>query len=56
MYDLLPTLAVPLLIIAAVGALPHISATRLWPRRFFYHAYAGHLTLLGVLAVMPVRI
>ncbi|MDE1189245.1 MAG: TraX family protein [Pantoea sp.] len=56
MYDLLPTLAVPLLIIAAVAALPHISATRLWPRRFFYHAYAGHLTLLGVLAVMPVRV
>lgn len=55
-YDLLPGLVLPLLIIAAVAALPHISAARLWPRRFFYHAYAGHLTLLGVLAVMPVRL
>ncbi|ADU72257.1 TraX family protein [Pantoea sp. At-9b] len=55
-YDLLPGLVLPLLIITAVAALPHISATRLWPRRFFYHAYAGHLTLLGVLAVMPVRL
>lgn len=56
LYDLLPGLVLPLLIIATVTALPHISVTRFWPRRFFYHAYAGHLTLLGVLAVMPVRL
>ncbi|MBY4890583.1 TraX family protein [Pantoea sp. DY-15] len=54
-YDFLPTLVVPLLVIGAVSALPRASGTRLWPRRFFYHAYAGHLTLLGILAVLPMN-
>ncbi|MFZ4213693.1 TraX family protein [Pantoea endophytica] len=54
-YDLLPTLFVPLLVISAVSALPKTSVMRLWPRRFFYHAYAGHLTLLGILAVLPLN-
>jgi len=52
-FDFIPTLAIPLLVICVVSVLPGISARRIWPRRFFYHAYAAHLTLLGVLAVLP---
>ncbi|WP_139810634.1 TraX family protein [Pantoea rwandensis] len=52
-FDFIPTLAIPLLVICVVSVLPAISARRIWPRRFFYHAYAAHLTLLGVLAVLP---
>lgn len=52
-YDVLPTLVFPLLIIVGISALPAISGKRVWPRQFFYHAYAAHLMLLGVLAVLP---
>lgn len=52
-FDFIPTLVIPLLVICAVSALPVIPARRIWPRRFFYHAYAAHLTLLAVLAVLP---
>lgn len=54
-YDFLPTLVLPLLVIGLVAAMPGVSSLRIWPRRFFYHAYAAHLVLLGCLAVMPVR-
>ena len=52
-FDFIPTLLIPLLTICAVSALPVISERRIWPRRFFYHAYAAHLTVLGVLAILP---
>ena len=52
-YDVFPTLVFPLLIIGGISALPAISGKRMWPRQFFYHAYAAHLTVLGVLAVFP---
>ncbi len=37
--------------IGGVAVFPRKLFRRVWPRCFFYHADAGHLLLLGVLAL-----
>lgn len=48
-FDFIPPLAIPLLTICAVSALP-ITQRKNMARQFFYHAYAAELTITGVLA------
>lgn len=50
-YALLPALCLPLLMAELALRTPSFSV-RFLPGKFFYHAYAGHLLLLGALALL----
>lgn len=50
-YAALPAVALPLMM-AELIAMTRPGDVRFLPKRFFYHAYAGHLLVLGVAAVL----
>lgn len=51
-YALLPALCLPLLMAELASRMPSLNR-RFLPGKFFYHAYAGHLLVLGVVRFLP---